>query len=55
MFQTRWFIFKKTVVYTVMVYSILQAEVTIKAIYKIFMYKMFQLVKYIVMNIRHGS
>jgi len=51
MFRDRWFIFRKTVVYTGMVQCAVRAEITIKDFYKIYKYKIFELFKYIDMNI----
>ena len=55
MFQTRGFIFRKMVVYTVKVWYVLRAEITIKGFYKISEYKIFGLFKYIDMNVKHRS
>jgi len=43
------------VVYTVMVWCVLHAEITIKGFYKIPKYKLFELFKYIEMNIKRRS
>jgi len=42
-------------VYKVMLCYVLHAEITIKGFYKISKYKIFELFKYIVTNIKHGS
>ena len=46
-FRNQGFIFRKTVVYVGMVQRVLHAEITIKGIYKISKYNIFELLKYI--------
>jgi len=55
MFRIRGIIFRKMVVHTSMVHYVLHAEITIKGFYKIYKYKIFELFKYIDMNIKHSS
>jgi len=45
MFRPQGFIFRKTVVRTGMVYCVVHGEITIKGIYKIYKYKIFELSK----------
>jgi len=55
MFRTRGFIFRKTVVYTDMLQYVLRAEITIRDFYKIPKHKIFEIFKYIDVNIKHSS
>jgi len=47
--------FRQTVVRTGMVYCVLHAEITITEFYMILKYNIFDIFKYIYMNIKHSS
>ena len=54
-FEAQGFIFRKTVVCTGMVQCAVHADITMKGFCKKSKYKIFELFKYIDMNIKHSS
>jgi len=55
MFRNLGFIFRKAVVYTVLVHYVVQVEITRKGFYKLSKYKKCELFKYIDVNIKNNS
>jgi len=55
MFRTRGFLFRKTVVHAGTLWYVVHAKITIKGFYKVPKYEIFELYKYIEINIKHSS